>query len=256
VLGQQVALYLDPTFNINDICFDGEDFKKKIISAKKFKCIVFDESLSALNKMKSIDSLTVSVVDLLAEIRQKNLFIIIILPSMFDLAKPIACWRTKFLLHVYKHGDDMQRGFYSAFSYDKKMLLYTIGRKYYNYGAIVPNFRAKFVDGYTVNSEDYRQLKLDNLRAYSDKKKTKETREEKKDRFRLYQLMSYLVETAKMNEADIGYVFGLSETTVKMMLSDGREDFDGVDDDEEVIENIKMEQKMKREKFLSGLNKV
>jgi len=258
-LGQQVASYLDPTFNINDICFEGEDFKKKTITAKPHKCILFDESLSALNKMKSIDSLTVSVIDLLAEIRQKNLFIIIILPSMFDLAKPIACWRTKFLLHVYKYGDKMMRGFYAAYNYDKKMLLYTAGRKYYNYSAVTPNFRSRFCNGYTVDEKQYRQLKLDNLHAYSGNKKAKESRSEKTNKFKLYTLIKHILERKIMNMDDVAISLDWNTSTVDSFISKCRSEFDGVDESREALNALRTENviaAMEKDDFLSGIKRV
>ena len=108
-----------------------------------------------------------------------------------------------------------------------------------------------------IDEEKYRQMKADNLRAYSEKKKVKETRTEKKDKYRLYQMVSYLIETGKMKIADIAYVFGLSETTVAGMLSEWKDEFEMEHNgDEEIVEQIKADSAIKRQNFLIGLNKI
>jgi len=246
VLAQQIAKFLDPSFGVGDICFSGSQFKKAVINAEKYKCIVFDEALSALNKMKSISSLNVSVVDLLAEVRQKNLFIIIILPSFFDLTKNVACWRSRALFHVYMKGEKFQRGFFNAYSYDKKLNLFIGGKKYYNYHCASPSFYGRFTNGYTVDETEYRKLKLTNLRAYAVDEDVEENKVEKRYRFKLFRLVDTLLEKGIMTRTEVGELVEMGSTALKSFLHVCGEDFVGVKEKEE-LEAIKLNRKMKEE---------
>jgi hypothetical protein len=55
-------------------------------------------------------------------IRQKQLFLWIIIPSLFMLRKYFAIFRTRALIHAYTP-DDISRGFYKFYSYNTKKLL-------------------------------------------------------------------------------------------------------------------------------------
>ncbi len=246
VLAQQMAKFLDPTFCVEDITFSGGQFKKAVIEAKKYKCIVFDEALSALNKMKSISSLNVSVVDLLAEVRQKNLFIIIILPSFFDLTKNVACWRSRALFHVYMKGQTFKRGFFNAYSYDKKLNLFIGGKKFYNYNCATPSFYGRFTNGYAVDELEYRKLKLTNLRAYAVDDDVEDNKVEKKYRYKLFRIVDSILEKGMMTKTDIADLVEMTGRTLTGFLNACREDFVTASEKEE-LEAIKLNRKMKEE---------
>jgi hypothetical protein len=109
-----------------------------------------------------------TLVSMLAEIRQKNLFVFIVMPTFFDLDKYAAIWRSRGLIHVYTD-KGYGRGYFSYYNKDRKKNLYIIGKKFYDYKRPRPNFRGRFTNYYTVDEVEYRQKKLKALSEHKTK---------------------------------------------------------------------------------------
>jgi hypothetical protein len=159
VLSQQIGKKLYRNFNIDCITFTPTEFKNAILKANKFQCIIYDEAYAGLSSKGAMSIINRTIVKMLTEIRQKNLFIIIVLPTFFDLDKYVAIWRSRALIHVYT-GDSFERGFFAFYNVDKKKELYLNGKKLYSYGDPGPNFRGKFTNHYTVDPIEYKARKL------------------------------------------------------------------------------------------------
>ena len=160
VFAQQIAKFLDPSFSLDNIAFTAEDFIKKIKDPKRKKgdCIVLDEALAAASARASLSEANKSIMSVAAEMRQMNLFIIIVLPSFFDLDKNLALWRCTALFHLY-FGENESRN-YVVFDEWAKKELYLSGKKTYDYSKVRPTFGpAHFLNQYTVNEQEYRQKK-------------------------------------------------------------------------------------------------
>ncbi len=160
VLAQQIAKYLDPKFTIEDIVFNSDEFLKKIKDpkTKKGKAIVLDEAFSAASSRSSLSEVNRAMIGVATEMRQKNLFIILCIPSFFDLDRYFALWRCRALFHVYFSEEDDRR--YIIFSKDQKKFLYLTGKKTYSYNKPRSNFPPfTFSNFYTVDEEDYRKKK-------------------------------------------------------------------------------------------------
>lgn len=160
-LAQQLAMNLDPDFNINKIVFTADQFKEVIRSPerKKGDCIILDEAYFSINSRSAMTNVNKSLVGLATEMRQLNLFIIICLPTYFDLDRYFALFRTDVLIHCYlnKKGD---RGQYILFGWHKKKELYLKGKKTYSYGFVKsPYPPCSFNKGYVVDEELYREKK-------------------------------------------------------------------------------------------------
>jgi hypothetical protein len=100
-----------------------------------------------------------AMVGLATEMRQLNLFVIIVLPTFFDLDRYFAIWRTDTLFHLYfdKKG---KRGRYIMFPFTKKKKLYILGKKMYNYNTVKSPYPAcRFNKGYVVDEMKYRMKK-------------------------------------------------------------------------------------------------
>jgi len=158
VLAQQCAFYCDPNLSINNIVFTPGEFKKAIMSSPKYSSIVYDEAYTGLNSRATMSLINRILVSMLAEIRQKNLFVFVVMPCFFDLDKYVAIWRSRALLHIYT-GDNFMRGFFAFYNADRKKNLYIIGKKFYEYKNPHPNFRGRFVNCYMVDETQYRQKK-------------------------------------------------------------------------------------------------
>lgn len=154
----QDAYYCDPTLTIDRVVFTPEEFKAAILNADKYTAVVYDEAYTGLSSRATMSLINRTIVTMLAEIRQKNLFVFIVLPCYFDLDKYVALWRSRALIHV-RTGQEFQRGFFSFYNVTKKKELYVLGKKYYSYGRPKPNFYGRFTGHYTVDEEEYRKKK-------------------------------------------------------------------------------------------------
>lgn len=168
VFAMQCAFYCDPDLSFDRYCFSPYQFKKAIQSAEKFQAVVYDEAHSGLNSRAAMSMINRSLVSMLTEIRQKNLFVFIILPTYFDLDKYVALWRSRALLHVYT-SNSFQRGYFAFFNVDRKKQLYVKGKKMYKYGAAKPNFIGRFTNHYPLSQKEYRKLKFNSLQKKENK---------------------------------------------------------------------------------------
>jgi len=159
LLALQLGYFLDPTLNLDRITFSGEEFSKAISVAQKNQCIIFDEAFNGLSSGGATSRLNRLIVSKLMECRQKNLFLIIVLPTIFLLQKYAAIFRSKCLLHVYttKSGN---RGYYKVYNQRNKKILYLMGNKMYSYSKpwIKKSFR--FYGKYPIDEKSYREKKL------------------------------------------------------------------------------------------------
>lgn len=171
VLAQQCAKYVDETFDITRIAFNSDEFIEQIGKAEKYQAVVYDEAYGGLSSRAAISEVNRSLVSMLAEIRQKNLFVFIVLPCFFELDKYAAIWRSCGLLHVYT-GENFERGRFTFYNYERKKDLYMVGKKFYSYNRPPPNFRGSFVEGYAVDDTEYRKKKLQSLETYKKKPET------------------------------------------------------------------------------------
>lgn len=168
VLTMQIAHYCDPTFNIDRVVFTPKDLREAIINSERYQSVVYDEAYTGLSSRATMSLINRTLISMLAEIRQKNLFVFVVMPCFFDLDKYVALWRSRVLVHVYV-SKDFQRGFLAFYNVDKKKYLYMKGKKYYNYNDPKPNFIGRFTNFYVVDEIEYRKKKKDSLIAREKK---------------------------------------------------------------------------------------
>ena len=169
VFAQQMALYLDNDFIMSRIVFTPSEFEKKVKEAKKGQAIIYDEAYSGLSSRQAMSSINRTLVSMLTQIRQKNLYIFIVMPCFFELDKYPAIWRSRGLLNVYTKG--FNRGYFGFYNFDRKKILYLKGKKFYQY-SVKPNFRGCFTKKYVVDEKAYRKLKneaLSNVDEFENK---------------------------------------------------------------------------------------
>ena len=169
VFGMQIAKTLDPNFNIDQVAFTPAEFISLVVNAKKHQCIVFDEAFTGLSSRSALSEVNQLLVSLMMEMRQKNLFIILIMPTFFMLDKYCVLHRTKGLFHVYiKQG---RRGYWNFYNRKRMKMLYLKGKKYYEYVHSKPIIFGRFLDQYTIDEDAYKEKKHNALRV--KKRKTK-----------------------------------------------------------------------------------
>jgi len=160
VLAMQHAKLLDPEFNLDKVVFTADEFINIIRDpkTKKGSAIVLDEAFSSANSRASLTEVNRSMVAVATEMRQRNLFVLLVLPSFFDLDRYFALWRCRALFHLYFTPQDDRR--YILFTKDQKKMLYLYGKKFYNYNKPHSSFPPfNFPNYYTVDEQEYRLKK-------------------------------------------------------------------------------------------------
>jgi hypothetical protein len=78
-------------------------------------------------------------------IRKKQLYIFIVLPSIFLLRMYMALFRTRFCVHYYTP-DGISRGYFKFYSYESKRKLYISGKRDFNQDASKFDFAGRATD--------------------------------------------------------------------------------------------------------------
>jgi len=170
-LALQIGKYVDPTLDLSRVVFDAESFRQAILKAKKNQCVVFDEAFNGLSSRSSLSAMNRVLVGLMMQMRQKNLFIIMVLPTFFLLERYAAIFRTKALVHVYESKG--VRGYFRVYNKRRKKMLYLIGKKDYSYNhkslrtRFYGRFYGKFALGDKKVEEKYRKKKMKALESTS-----------------------------------------------------------------------------------------
>lgn len=217
VFAMQIAKILDSSFNLSQLCFTPQEFIKKVVRAKAHQCIVFDEAFTGLSSRSSLSEMNQLLVTLMMEMRQKNLFIILVMPSFFMFDKYAVLHRAKGLFHVYLRKG--RRGVWKFYNKRRMKLLYLKGKKYFDYTVEKQRMFGRFADQYTVNEEEYRERKKESLN-----KKQRKTRADvyKEQRDTLFYI---LVKGLRKSKADISrlckkYGYVIDRRTINIIILD------------------------------------
>jgi len=162
-LACQSAYYCDNSFNLDSCVFTHKEFEKAILTADKYKAVVYDEAYTGLSSRGTMSLINRTLIKLMAEIRQRNLFIFIVMPTYFDLDKYIALFRSRALIHIY-NTENFQRGYFGFYNVDRKKDLYILGKKFYSYVKPRPNFYGRFTDWLPFDREEYKKKKANALK--------------------------------------------------------------------------------------------
>ena len=160
--GRQIAKYLDIEFSNKDISFKPDGFSRSLREAKDGSCKLYDEAYTGLSSKSALSRVNKQLVSLLMEIGQKGLFIIIILPTFFDLDRYVALWRSRGLFHVYRKRS--RKGQWEYYNGKKKLELYIKGKKTYSYKWPHVYYRGRFTQKPVTNEEEYQKMKKKALR--------------------------------------------------------------------------------------------
>ncbi len=162
-LARQFAYECDPTFCLEDICFDAKSFAKRIRECKKNKSIIFDEAFRGLSSRGALSKNNRELIQLLMEAGQKNLFIFIVLPSYFLLEIYVALFRSRALYLVFQSKKNPDNRFYKVYNRNKKRLLFTLGKKFMSYKKPQNPKKYRFYPNEppTINEKEYNKKKMD-----------------------------------------------------------------------------------------------
>lgn len=157
-LAKHIAWVVDPTINLSRICMTPLEFRRAIVDAGKGEAVIYDEAFTGLSSRQSLSEVNKMLVELMMEMRQKNLFVIVCLPTFFMLDRYVALFRARCLLHTYFKGTN--RGYWVMYNRLKKKLLYLKGKKTYSYGVVKSRVHGRFLRNVSIiDDEAYREKK-------------------------------------------------------------------------------------------------
>ena len=136
---------------------NADEFVHAIQNSEKGQVVIYDEAYTGLAARQALSKINKLIVSMMMEMRQKNLIVIIVLPTFFMLDRYVAVFRSVGLFHVYTHKG--QRGFWIYFNKKNKKLLYIFGKKLMSYTQPRVNFRGRFSGKYVLDEEEYRRKK-------------------------------------------------------------------------------------------------
>lgn len=157
VFAMQIAKVLDPNLNVKNICFTPQEFIKAVTTAKPHSAIIFDEAFTGMSSRASLSEVNNLLVSLMMEMGQRNLFIIIVMPTYFMLEKYVVFHRTRGLFHVYM--EQGRRGLWKFYNRYAIKRMYEKGRRFMEYIGARHSMFGRFSDNYMVDEKAYRAKK-------------------------------------------------------------------------------------------------
>ena len=189
----QLAKKVDPTFNVDRECFSPEEFRNGILKAEKGQAVIFDEAWRGFSNKSTLSEVNKILVSMMMEMGQKNLFVIIVIPTFFGLEKYVALWRARCLFHIFKNKNTNLR-FWRYFNMEKKNWLYLKGRDNYNYNIVKSRYKGKFYKTMPLDDDAYRAKKKASLESAFETKSNKKTKSEVKYTFQRDVLVKFIYE--------------------------------------------------------------
>jgi hypothetical protein len=170
-IGGYVASQLKVPYSDENFHLSPTSFRNAIIRAKKNDIVVYDEAHKGMGSRRSLSEINGILNDLMMEMRQKNLFVILVLPTFFMLDKYPAIFRTNGLFHIYRGLDKKTgkrtRGFWVFFNQKYKLQLYIKGKQYFNYNCIEwPQYTGRFLDQWIIDKAKYTIRKREGFKLH------------------------------------------------------------------------------------------
>lgn len=249
-LGMTVGYYMsDGKLGPRNFAAGMDDCAQKIRDAKKGDTIIIDEGSLVFSSKDAMVKAQRQLLKILDVCGQKNLTLIVCLPSFFDLAKQIAVRRSRFLLHVYPDSN-FNRGRFAYWGQEKKEILYERARKHgTGYRDPRPDFIGRFSDFKPSWYVEYLEIKNKSLQEALNVDNKSSMNEDKK---KLWELRYKLAAMRKMkiNSAEqLAAALGITSTRLRewgqrgqiQPDSLGKVDFEGLSTTNNI--NINLEEK-------------
>lgn len=154
-LASQWCYYLDPSFNMNRVCFTPQEFMEAVDNAKKGEAILYDEAQEIFDS-SSKDSTAKMIKMKMTRIRKKGLYIFICAADFWRINKYLFIHRSRAFVRIYSEG--FERGRFAFYNRERKHDLYIKGRKEEKL-CVPPNFIGAFTNWSPLNDEEYDKKK-------------------------------------------------------------------------------------------------
>ncbi len=205
-LSIQCAMYCDPTFNLDRVCFTPEQFLESVEKAEKYQAIIFDETMWGLGARNAMQKMNKILIKVMSEMRSKNLFVFMNIPNFFMMDWYVAQHRSTGLLYVYK------RGYLASYDYPTKKRLYLQGKRYHSYKT-PPNFRGRSVKYFPLDKKDYEEKKKKAIDGWIKTTSKQDTLKEQRD-----VLIKYFINKKFTTPKELSELLNLSERQIYGIL--------------------------------------
>lgn len=154
-LALHIAEIVDPTFDVSQIVFDTQNLYEQVYSLEPGKVVIIDEGATAFFSRDAMSTDVKDGIKLLTVMGERNLFVILCVPSFFILDKYIREHRVSGLIKVVARG---RLKFYSrrklkdAF-YNPKVKRFSWGDPSFKDG--FPKYKGKHWKPYTDKKSEY-----------------------------------------------------------------------------------------------------
>ena len=211
-IAMQMALYLDPTFTVDRVVFTAEQFMDAVRAAKPYTSVVFDETMGFLSSRGAMSKFNRDLIKIMSEMRSKNLYVFLCIPSLFIMDWYPAEHRTTGMIYVYK------RGFFGSYDYPTKKKCYVLGKKTRDY-TVAPNFIGRYTKAFPINKEVYEKKKQEAINSWNAVKD-----DERKYKSKLDKLCTHLLMTNTMGITDLASVTGIKEESLLKLVKKEKTD--------------------------------
>ena len=212
VFTMQICKYIDSKFNIDNIVFSSVDFIQKSKELPKNSAILWDEAVEGGSTRESITNIGTTLKKFVAQMGQKNLFVIMNIPDFFDLNKNLALRRSSGLFRVYAL-DYFSRGYWGYYDRERKKNLWLLGYKTRDYDKQRYNVHGRFINHYVVDKEQYLLKKNESLMKSSELLEKNKIVRGGLNTLQLSSLVYHLGEDKGLSYSEISKYINKSKTT-------------------------------------------
>lgn len=214
MIAQQISYYFDRTFNLDRLTFGLKEFKQACLNAKPGQAVQGDELLDIFAGRAATSKQNREMMQLLAKIRQRRLFMVLVCPSVFEIDRYAVLHRADLLIHCFSGKGD-RIGFFNYYGRDKLKDLYIQGKKFMDYKVVTPDFQGTFTSHYVVDEAAYRLKKDKDLTSPQGKDAVSKRQEWLEERLTQGVLA---LKKAKVSHRRIAAIFGVDHTWVMRRL--------------------------------------
>lgn len=197
------------------------DGLEKIQNAKQGGYLGFDEGNAFFMASETVKKEHRSFHKIFSIFRQKNLFVVICLPSFFRLGTYFALDRSDGLIRTYLK--DGKRGFFAFYGKSLKDKLYRIGKKTYDVNCVSPNFRGRFTKCVKMENKEYKSFKSETLSTEIEKAKSGCVKPKTEWQIKKQRDRELIEKNMDYSAKSLGDILGVTERRVQQIQKEIRE---------------------------------
>ena len=200
---------IDNRLELKNIVFTPDDLIERSFKVPKYSCVILDE----WEDNHYFSKLGMSLREFFRRCRQLNLFMVCIIPNLFQLPKGYAISRSIAAIDV-KFDNNLDRGNFEFYGFTKKKKLFNFGKKREDYSVVKSDFKGRFLDGFVVDEQKYKKKKYDDLSRNDDEKNPTPKEVKKKVVLDFMANIENEEDFKKINKRKIAECFGFTYNTL------------------------------------------